>query len=128
MHRQLRPHPSLDGSYTICSWFLGPDKTLGFEDQDLEVKLQASERSTAQKWRIVPWLHKTEEGRRHWDGTYKLVSGEEREPNRDLCLDTYSNTHELYVGTGDHRGKHWTITPVEKIDGRAIEFLSNLDA
>ena len=92
------------------------------------MKLHASERSTAQKWKIVPWLCETEEGRCQWDGTYKLVSGEEIWPRQELCLDTYCNTHELFVGTGNHSGKHWTITPVEKIDGRAVDFLSNLAA
>jgi hypothetical protein len=49
---------------------------------------------------------------RIWDGTYKLWNtyGGDR-----MFLDTYSGSHTPFVGTGNHSGKHWTITPIRPI-------------
>ena len=72
----------------------------------------------------MPWLVENEEDilKTKWDGTYRIVSAEQSSwSEAEVCLDTYSDTHELYVGEGDHSGKHWTITPIEDI--KAFEFL-----
>ena len=54
---------------------------------------------TGQRWKL-PLLA---------DGTYQFVSDL---AGSSLHLDTYSDTHQLFLGDGDHSGQHWTITDV----------------
>lgn len=115
-HWQFRPHEDNDGTYKLCTWFLGTSKTLDVYGDDKTTPHLADEGNySGQKWKIVPWMRCGE-----WDGTYKLwntYSGE------DMFLDTYSGTRQPFMGVGNHTGKHWTITPIRPITTE--EFMIN---
>jgi len=129
---QIRPHPDDDGTYILRTFFLGPDKTLAVNPSTLSAHLaDTPDLSSAQKWKIVPWMYPSSGGSLgkslRWDRTYKLINAEERWNGTEVKLDTFTGSKKLYVGTGDHQGKHWTITPLEKIHGRRdVEFLMGL--
>lgn len=107
-HWQFRPHEDNDGTFKLCTWFLGTSKCLDvYGDDKTRPHLAEEGNYSGQKWRIVPWFR---DGT--WDGTYKLwntYSGE------DMFLDTYSGSRRLYMGEGDQTGKHWTIEPIGPI-------------
>lgn len=107
-HWQFRPHPDNDGTYKLCTWFLGTQKALDVYGDDKSQPHLADEGNySGQKWNIVPWMRCGT-----WDGTYKLwnmYGGDE------MFLDTYSGSHAPFVGVGDHTGKHWSITPIRPI-------------
>jgi hypothetical protein len=46
------------------------------------------------------------------DGTYKLTNDF---TGPEESLDTYNDTHEPFLGTGDHSGQHWTLTQLTRI-------------
>jgi hypothetical protein len=114
-HWQFRPHEDNDGTYKLCTWFLGTLKSLDvYGDDKTKPHLADEGNYSGQKWKIVPWIRCGE-----WDGTYTLwntYSGE------DMFLDTYSGTREPFMGEGNHTGKHWTITPIRPITTEEFVF------
>ena len=46
------------------------------------------------------------------DATYKITN-DFTGPKKSI--DTYSDTHEPYLGFGDNSGQHWKLTPVREL-------------
>ena len=107
-HWQFRPHEDHDGTYKLCTWFLGTSKCMDIYRVDKTKPHLADEGNySGQKWRIVPWLKNG-----NWDGTYKLwntYSGDE------MFLDTKENSRMPFLRDGNHSGMHWTIEPIRPI-------------
>jgi immune inhibitor A len=107
-HWQFRPHEDNDGTYKLCTRFLGTSKSLDVYGDDKSQPHLADEGNySGQKWKIVPWFRCGT-----WDGTYKLWNTHSGD---SMFLDTSSGSRRPYMGEGDHTGKHWTIKPIRPI-------------
>lgn len=105
---RFRPHEDNDGTFKLCTMFLGTKKCLDvYVDDKTRPHLADAGKCPSQKWRIVPWLR---DGR--WDGTYKLWN---LYGGKDLVLDTYAGSKRPYMGEGSHSGKHWNIEAIEPV-------------
>lgn len=92
------------GKYALRTAYLGDGFSLGVinDGTNTTPQMKATGNYSGQFWSLVPW----------GDGTYRLTNdftGPEKH------LDTYSDTHEPFLGTGNHTGQHWTLIPLTKI-------------
>ena len=61
---------------------------------------------TGQFWSLTPW----------GDGSYKLSNDF---TGAGKSLNVFAQSFELFMGTGDHSGQHWVLTPLTRIS-RAV--------
>jgi hypothetical protein len=100
---QFRP-ASKDGStYNLCTMFLGPNMRLDvLPSSSILPHLEPTSSSAGQIWSITAWR----------DGTWQLTNAYN---GAGLHLDTYSDTHQPFMGNEDHTGQHWTISTIGPI-------------
>ncbi|KAI9767071.1 MAG: hypothetical protein M1839_004628 [Geoglossum umbratile] len=107
---QLTPLPS-PRTYKLRTRFLGPDRVLDvYGDDKAKPHLAMKGNYSGQIWTISSW----------GDGTWKLTNSYS---GPDLHLDTYADTHDPFLGDGDHTGQHWKITPIERISSESEDLL-----
>ncbi|KAJ4301004.1 hypothetical protein N0V90_003093 [Kalmusia sp. IMI 367209] len=91
----------------------GDSKTLDvFNDNDINstsVHFASQGRYSGQYWRLDEW----------GDGTYRLSNNFTGE---SMHLDAYADTLEVFLGTGDHAGQHWSF---DKYDGESVTKVSS---
>jgi hypothetical protein len=87
------------GKYGLRTQYLGDGYSLDIVNDGTNNTpwLADSGRYSGQHWSLTDW----------GDGTFKLTNDF---TGAASSLDTYSGTHEPFMGTGDHQGKHWTLT------------------
>lgn len=100
-------------TFSLRTMFLGPTMCLsvvaGAAPNTNNVyypQLAPKDGSSAQTWKIETLS----------DGTFRLSS----EAQEGLYMDTYADTHELFLGTADHSGQHWKIDAIEAITDPAF--------
>lgn len=105
---QLRPHLDRDGTYSLCTLFLGVQMHLDvFGNDKTKLRLAKAGNFSGQKWMIVPWASEGE-----WDRTFKLMN---EFSGVELSMDGSFNGAQMSMRAGDRRGQHWTITPIRLI-------------
>lgn len=83
--------------------FLGPNRVLDVYGNDKTKPHLATEGNySGQLWTLDGW----------GDSTWRLSNAYSGD---DLHLGTYLDTHEPFMGDGNHSGQHWTITAIRKI-------------
>ncbi|GFF49903.1 hypothetical protein IFM46972_08915 [Aspergillus udagawae] len=91
------------GTFKLYTMFLGENRVLDvYGDIKTKPHLATNGNYSGQEWTVGSW----------GDGTWKLSNAYS---GPGLHLDTYADTHELFLGDGDHTGKHWSITPIESV-------------
>ncbi|KAJ6082373.1 hypothetical protein N7499_007247 [Penicillium canescens] len=96
------PQPS-SGTYKIQNMFLGPNRALDVYGNDRTKPHLATEGNySGQMWTLDGW----------GDTTWRLLNAYSGD---GLRLDTYLDTHGLFMGDGNNSGQHWTLTAVRKI-------------
>ncbi|GFF51463.1 hypothetical protein IFM58399_09072 [Aspergillus lentulus] len=94
------PQPS--GTYKLYTMFLGANRVLDvYGDDKTKPHLATAGNYSGQQWTVESW----------GDGTWKLSNAYS---GPELHLDTYADTHNPFLGDGNHTGQHWTITAIRK--------------
>jgi hypothetical protein len=89
------------GKYSLHTQYLGDDFALDVINDGVNTTphLAPTGDFSGQSWTLSPW----------GDGTYKLTNDF---TGPEMALDTYGDTHEPFLGSGDHAGQHWHLTAV----------------
>jgi len=92
------------GKYAFRTLYLGDDLSLDIVNDGVNTTpcLAQTGNYSGQYWSVTEW----------GDGTCKLTN-DFTGPAKSL--DTYSNTHEPFMDTGDHTGQHWILTKIAKV-------------
>jgi hypothetical protein len=100
------PQPS-SGTYKIQNMFLGPNRALDVYGNDkTKPHLATVGNYSGQMWTLDGW----------GDSTWRLLNAYSGDDLRDgLRLDTYSDTHGLFMCAGNNSGQHWTLTAIRKV-------------
>jgi hypothetical protein len=97
------------GKYALRTDYLGDCFSLDvINDGKNETPwLYATGKYSGQSWSLAPW----------GDGTFKLWNDF---TGSGKSLNVYAGSFEPFVGTGDHSGQHWVLTPIRKISHAVV--------
>lgn len=109
-HFALLNPGSTDPKYALRSKFRGEGYSLDVINNagtaSRSVHLADTGKFSGQSWTVTPW----DDG----SGTFRLTNDF---TGPYVRLDTYSNTHEPFLDTGDHSGQHWTFQRIGTFKG-----------